>query len=194
LWGLVEFAERGGQLAPLAAGLHDLLRIGEDAEAARRLEALEPGVEGLLMGARASYARALLTRDPKEAGEAADRFERCGALLYAAEAASLEHRLAIGASLPRRAAEAGRRAGRLAARCEGARTPPILSMGEDLQLSSREREIARLAVEGLTNRAIADKLVLSKRTVENHLQRVYTKLGVSSRVDLGNAMGAQREA
>jgi DNA-binding NarL/FixJ family response regulator len=67
-------------------------------------------------------------------------------------------------------------------------------MGEDLQLSSREREIARLAVEGLTNRAIADKLVLSKRTVENHLQRVYTKLGVSSRVDLGNAMGAQREA
>jgi DNA-binding NarL/FixJ family response regulator len=194
LRGLVEFAERGGQLAPLAAGLHDLLRIGEDAEAARRLEALEPRVEGLLMSARASYARAILTKDPELAEEAADRFERCGALLYAAEAASLEHRLALGASLQRRAAEAGRRAGRQAAQCEGARTPPILSLGEDLQLSSREREIARLAVEGLTNRAIADKLVLSKRTVENHLQRVYTKFGVSSRAELGVAMGAQPEA
>lgn len=57
----------------------------------------------------------------------------------------------------------------------------------------REREIALLAVEGLTNRAIADKLVLSKRTVENHLQRVYSKFGVSSRVELVNAMGAMRE-
>jgi DNA-binding NarL/FixJ family response regulator len=193
LWGLVEFAEKGGQLAPMAAGLHDLLRIDEDRRAATQLVELEPRVEGVLMTARARYARAILAKDPVLAGEAADQFERCGALLYAAEAASLERKLALDASLQRRAAEAGRRAGRLVALCEGARTPPIFSAAEDPQLSSREREIALLAVEGLTNRAIADKLVLSKRTVENHLQRVYTKFAVSSRVELVEAMGAVRE-
>jgi DNA-binding NarL/FixJ family response regulator len=190
---LVEFAEKGGQLAPMAVGLHDLLRIDEDRRAATQLVELEPRVEGVLMTARARYARAILAKDPVLAGEAADQFERCGALLYAAEAASLERKLALDASLQRRAAEAGRRAGRLVALCEGARTPPIFSAAEDPQLSSREREIALLAVEGLTNRAIADKLVLSKRTVENHLQRVYTKFAVSSRVELVEAMGAVRE-
>ena len=190
LWGLVRFAEKGGQLAASSSGLHDLVRITEDREAAGRLVELEGRVEGALMSARAAYARAILTGDPQLAQEAADRFERCGALLYAAEAAALERRLALGSSLPQRAAAAGRRANRLAGRCEGARTPPLLTLGEESQLSAREREIARMAADGLSNRAIADQLVLSRRTVENHLQRAYTKLGVSSRAELGPALGA----
>jgi DNA-binding CsgD family transcriptional regulator len=189
LWELVEFAEKGGQLSVSSAALHDLVRISEDREAAVRLAELESRVEGRLMSARASYARAVLAEDPLLAEEAADRFERCGALLYAAEAAALQRKFAVVASLPSRAAEAGRRANRLYARCEGARTPPLLSLGEGSQLSTREREIALKAVEGLSNRAIADQLVLSKRTVENHLQRVYTKLGVSSRAELELALG-----
>ncbi len=194
LWGLVRFAEKGGQLAASASALHDLVRIADDREAAGRLVELEGRVEGVLMGARAAYGRAVLTGDPQLADEAADRFERCGAFLDAAEAAALERRLAPGASLAQRAAAAGRRASRLAAQCEGARTPPLLSLDEESQLSAREREIARMAAEGLSNRAIADQLVLSRRTVENHLQRAYTKLGVSSRADLGPALGAPPEA
>jgi len=193
LWELVELCEEGGQLGPLAAALHDLLRVSGEREAAVRLERLADRVEGPLMDARVAYAVAQLGADAELAGAAADGFERCGALLFAAEAAALEHRLAERAGLRRRAAEAGRRATRLAARCDGAHTPAIATVeGPQEQLSGREREIAQLAAQGLSNREIADKLVLSRRTVENHLQRVYTKLAVTSRGQLVAALGADR--
>lgn len=51
-----------------------------------------------------------------------------------------------------------------------------------LPLTDRETEILRFVASGLTNKAIADKLVLSVRTVETHVARVYAKLGVSTRV------------
>ncbi len=44
--------------------------------------------------------------------------------------------------------------------------------------------MALLAANGLTSRAIAERLYVSKRTVDNHLQRVYTKLGVTGRHQL----------
>jgi DNA-binding CsgD family transcriptional regulator len=52
------------------------------------------------------------------------------------------------------------------------------------ELTFREREIALLAAAGLSSRQIADRLVISARTVDNHLQRAYRKLGISSREDL----------
>ena len=52
--------------------------------------------------------------------------------------------------------------------------------------SRREQEIAALAVSGLSAREISERLFLSVRTVENHLQRVYTKLGLSNRNDLAS--------
>nr|WP_246803398.1 helix-turn-helix transcriptional regulator [Cellulomonas hominis] len=51
-------------------------------------------------------------------------------------------------------------------------------------LSAREREVATLAREGLSNRQIADRLYLSVRTVENHMSRALRKLGYVSRGDL----------
>jgi DNA-binding NarL/FixJ family response regulator len=56
-------------------------------------------------------------------------------------------------------------------------------------LSARELEVARLAAHGGSNREIADALVLSERTVENHLYRAFTKLGVASRDELATALG-----
>ncbi|MFF1530148.1 LuxR C-terminal-related transcriptional regulator [Cellulomonas sp. NPDC058312] len=51
-------------------------------------------------------------------------------------------------------------------------------------LSDREREVALLARAGLSNRQIADRLVLSVRTVENHMSRALRKLGCTTRADL----------
>ena len=51
-------------------------------------------------------------------------------------------------------------------------------------LSRREREVAELAASGIPARSIALRLSLSERTVENHLQRIYAKLGVHSRAEL----------
>ena len=52
------------------------------------------------------------------------------------------------------------------------------------ELTRREREIAELAALGLSSRQIAERLVVSVRTVDNHLQRVYRKLGIARRAEL----------
>jgi len=51
-------------------------------------------------------------------------------------------------------------------------------------LSRREREVAQLVADRLTNREIAERLVLSPKTVERHLSRIYATLEISSRVEL----------
>jgi DNA-binding CsgD family transcriptional regulator len=51
------------------------------------------------------------------------------------------------------------------------------------QLTQREAEVLRLVVAGKTNREIASELVISPKTVGRHLEHVYAKLGVSSRVE-----------
>ena len=48
-------------------------------------------------------------------------------------------------------------------------------------LSPREDEVARLVAEGLTNRQIAERLVISERTAQNHVQHILTKLGFTTR-------------
>jgi predicted ATPase/DNA-binding CsgD family transcriptional regulator len=54
----------------------------------------------------------------------------------------------------------------------------------DLALTRREREIAGLVAAGLANREIAKRLYLSKRTVDSHLEHIFTKLGFSARTQL----------
>ena len=60
--------------------------------------------------------------------------------------------------------------------------PPISSTPEHpAGLSPREVEVLRLVAEGLTNAQVAQRLFLSPRTVQRHLNSIYHKLGVSSR-------------
>ncbi|MBY6537852.1 LuxR family transcriptional regulator [Rhodococcus sp. BP-349] len=51
-------------------------------------------------------------------------------------------------------------------------------------LTKREVQVAGLLAEGLGNRDIADKLVISRRTVDGHVERIFTKLGVGSRTQV----------
>jgi predicted ATPase/DNA-binding CsgD family transcriptional regulator len=64
-------------------------------------------------------------------------------------------------------------------------TPPP-SKDEDVvtPLTRREREIADLVAEGLSNKEIAGRLVISQRTAEGHVERILTKLGFSSRAQV----------
>jgi DNA-binding NarL/FixJ family response regulator len=64
-----------------------------------------------------------------------------------------------------------------------ANLPIVPSSGSPL-LTSRERQIARMAGRGASNRDIALEMGVSVRTVEGHLYQVFTKLGVTSRGDL----------
>ena len=52
------------------------------------------------------------------------------------------------------------------------------------ELTAREREICGLLTKGKTNKAIAEELVLSERTVESHVSSVLTKMGAASRAEL----------
>ena len=59
-------------------------------------------------------------------------------------------------------------------------------------LTPTERDVVRLVSEGLANKDIATRLFVSPRTVQTHLTHVYTKLGLTSRVQL--AQEAARHA
>jgi DNA-binding CsgD family transcriptional regulator len=56
-------------------------------------------------------------------------------------------------------------------------------------LTAAERRVAERAATGQTNRAIAEALFVTTKTVELHLRNAYRKLGVSSRGELAGALG-----
>ena len=63
-------------------------------------------------------------------------------------------------------------------------TPFQLDSKRLTPLSAREKEVVRCLIEGLTNREIAQTLVISHHTVKNYMFKIFDKLGVSNRVEL----------
>jgi DNA-binding CsgD family transcriptional regulator len=183
-----DLAEERGALAPAFLAAHDMVRLGDSGGGAARLSRLADGVQGDLVVACAEHAEAVVSRDVRRIEHAAARFAELGVLLWAAEAES------EAASVHRRAGREGSaraaaaRAALLLERCEGARTPALALAGAAEELTGREREIATLAAGGASNREIAERLVVSVRTVENNLQRAYGKLGVRNRRELAGVL------
>ena len=177
-------ARSWGQASLEVGALHDLARVGDAGAVAPRLRELVPVVEGELMAARAAHVEALLAGDAEALDDVAGVFSAMGADLLAAESWMAAARAHRRVDEQRRGSASEQLALGAMERCQGAATPALLVTAAVEPLTRREREVAGLAARGHTSREIADDLIVSVRTVENHLQRAYSKLGVTSREEL----------
>ncbi|MGW9167522.1 LuxR C-terminal-related transcriptional regulator [Agromyces sp. NPDC055658] len=167
--------------------LHNLARLGSRAhakDAADRLSRLERQTGAPEIARRARHARAEAAADAAGLRAAGEEWERLGGLLFAAEAFASAGQSARADGRGRESSADLQRAAALAAACEGARTPLLTFTDGSEPLTPREREIASLAAQGLSSNEIAQRLFLSPRTVNNHLQSTYTKLGIRGRREL----------
>ena len=170
--------------------LHAAVSVGiSPALVGSRLRTAVSGADSDWCLALADHVTALEARDGDSLDAVACRFENIGALLQAAEVfadAAAAHGEAGKKTSSRTSAS---QHDRLMQACEGAsRVVPRRTPG--VRLSAREREVALLAGRGLSNREIAERLSLSVRTVESHVYRVCTRLGVSRREALGPLVGS----
>jgi DNA-binding NarL/FixJ family response regulator len=163
--------------------LHTAVCFG-DRTVADRLAQLATQVDGPRADAAAAHAAALAADDGAALHAASVKLEQMGALLLAADAAAQAATVHARHNRRGSAHAAATRAHQLAQVCEGARTPALTALAAPLPLTHREREIVTLAAGGLSNREIAQRLVVSVRTVENHLYRASTKLGTTDRAEL----------
>jgi DNA-binding NarL/FixJ family response regulator len=183
--------------AALASSPHDAaflgyqaLRIGAPpAVVAPLLADLDARSDARLITAAAAHAAGLLDGDGAALLDATEQLEAIGALRYACEAAAHAAGAFLAESQEGSARRAAAHSRRLFIDGEGASLPPIEGLaGPATVLSAREAELAELAAQGLSNAEIAERLVLSVRSVETYLYRAMHKLGVNDRRDLGSAV------
>lgn len=191
-WALLRDAVQGAAVRTLypleAAGWHDLVRLGAAAEAVAPLARLAGMVEGDLVQAMASHAAGVAGNDAGLLVATADRFESLGALLLAAEAAAAASAVYRRHQQGRLADGLTTRTHALITRCQSAATPALRLAGPAAALTPREWEVATLAAQGLSSKAIAERFTVSVCTVDTHLQRIYVKLGITGRTELGTAL------
>lgn len=171
-------------------GLEAVRRGPAPASASLVIEASE-AQEGPFAAALVAFATGSRDRDLQALATAVDAFLAIDANSFALDA--LVNELEVGVEVNGDVLALRRHA--LAARSVGARMTPhvppraaarLLRIGELLDMpSDRQLEIARLVARGLTSKEVAAELIVSARTVDNHLAAVYRKLGLSSRAELG---------
>lgn len=156
-------------------------QFGDGTTAARLVE-LADVVEGPRAAAAAVHAAALSTDDGDGLLEAAHLYEAFGDRIAAADAAAQAARAYLDAGRRGAAQTASATAERLATACGGADTPALRANGVlPSPLTARQRQIIALAAQGLSNKQIADHLIMSVRSVQGHLFRACQRVGVNSR-------------
>ncbi|MFG2606558.1 LuxR C-terminal-related transcriptional regulator [Streptomyces sp. NPDC048514] len=181
-------ARSTGHSASEALLLTDVARLGGAREAAPRLSVLAGVCDGELAPARSLFASALVTDDAEQLLAAAGRLGAIGANLLVAEATTAAAAAWQRNGDIRRAAAARQRADAFLPLCQGARTPLLTTAQTTVPLTAREKEVAFLAAAGTPSKEIATALHVSVRTVDNHLQRVFAKLGVTTRRELADVL------
>jgi DNA-binding NarL/FixJ family response regulator len=168
------------------AGYHDVARYGAPQQALAPLREAAARVDGALATCYVDHVAALADYDAAALDVVAGRFHALGLILFAAEAAAAAA-LAHAADGDLRAARlSGQRSADYRAACEGAVSPWLTGALTAAPLTPRERQIAALAADGHADRAIAERLHISARTVQTHLAHVYVKLGITRRTDLAD--------
>jgi ATP/maltotriose-dependent transcriptional regulator MalT len=164
-------AKATGQYALEAMARYDVARLGDPHTAHRRLATLAGTVQGPLVPTMARAAAALARSDVKGLDQATAAFTTLGFDLLAAETTT------ASAAIQNQPVA-------VPAMCQHATTPLLRLTPALAELTTRERDVALLAADGLTSTAIGNRLRLSARTVDNYLGRIYQKLGVTNRRDV----------
>lgn len=187
LLGAAERAGEKGQFAAEVMCLQVAIQFGHRG-GGPRLRELGVTVEGPRVGLVARFAEALHDGNPVELAAVSEGFERIGDLVGAMDAAA--HAAVAYRRHDQRGSALGcsTRVDALARQCGGVRTPALGQAAQELPLSDREREIVTLIAEGLSNRAVAQRLTLSVRTVESHVYRAMNRTGTTSREELANLL------
>ncbi|HEX4247596.1 MAG TPA: LuxR C-terminal-related transcriptional regulator [Pseudonocardia sp.] len=178
-----ELAEASGQYAFEVFARHSGVCLGDPGHG-DRLAALAESPGGPRATAAAAHASALAADDPDALLAVSAELAGYELLLPAADAAAQAAAVFRSRGKTAQAAFAVARAAGLAERCEDARTPALLAGMAPLPISVREREVATLAATGLTNLQIAQHLHVSVRTVEGHIYRACSRLGLTDRTAL----------
>jgi DNA-binding CsgD family transcriptional regulator/tetratricopeptide (TPR) repeat protein len=178
------FSSPGAELLTYALAAE----LGHDVDLSR-MASLTENMQGSWAASWHAYAAAHLSGDPAQYLEAAESLHTLGIIRVARNlfAAAADRFGNSGDRLRSRLASSKRDQcdRELRAHLDSGQ-PADSSPG--VQLTRREKDIVMLAVEGLTDRQIAEKLMVSVRTVEGHLYRSYAKLGIRSRDQLSSAM------
>ncbi len=186
--GVLDTIRPDGMLNFEVGVVHDLVRFGDPSSAIGRLGELAEVVEGPYVHALLTHARAADRRDADLYEAAVDEFEAMECLAFGAETATEAAELHRRAGNQRAATAMMQRAFHFVELAGGVRTPGLLHGHGVEPLTAREREVALLAATGLSSKEIGTRLIVSKRTVDSHLDRVYRKLGVTGRDQLAAAL------
>lgn len=183
-WDSVDAAVRSGYLASAAFLALDAAEIDPDCLRAAEVAPVLAQVDGPLLSAVVDLSGAIGRRDLDGLRSAGAVLDRCGATLLVVRAMVAE---ALVLREQGRTADAAAVATRAWDRATAQMTgwgglfAPLLA---SIDLTRREGEIAEYVVDGASTAEIASLLVLSPRTIENHLLNTYRKIGVDSREDL----------
>ena len=191
---LLSAAERASAKRQFAAEVLCLQTAAQfgDRSGSLRLRDLEAIVEGPRVGVASRFSAALSAGDAAELAAVSDEFERMGDLVAAVDAAAHAALTYRSQDLRGSALGCATRADALAEQCGGAWTPARRQASEPVPFTDREREIVMLIGEGLSNRAVAERLTLSVRTVESHIYRAMARTGITSRDELAALLRVYR--
>ncbi|HTY33558.1 LuxR C-terminal-related transcriptional regulator [Mycobacterium sp.] len=179
-----QLARDRGQPTHELACIQAAAQWGDASQSARARE-LADALSLPLADAVALHAESLLAGDGEGLLAASAAYRRIGDRATAADAAAQASVAFDESQRHRRGLYAAALAKELADQCGGLCTPALRTPA-GIKLAGRQRDVVELVVAGLSNRQIAEKLVMSVRTVEGHVYRACQRVGAQSREELAS--------